>query len=68
VIGVLLTIVGGLVGSGGGLLTSVAFAQRNLKDIPAPDPSAELAAMQIGEGFEVNLYASNQAYDSCDTN
>lgn len=39
-----------------------ALAQRDLRDIPKPDPAAELAAMQIGEGFEVSLYASDPAF------
>ncbi|MEZ6137893.1 MAG: hypothetical protein R3C53_23645 [Pirellulaceae bacterium] len=36
-----------------------ALAQRELTDIPVPDPVAELAAMQVAEGFEVNLFASD---------
>jgi putative heme-binding domain-containing protein len=38
---------------------SPAAAQRNLTNIPAPDPAAELAAMQVAEGFEVNLFAAD---------
>ena len=36
-----------------------ALAQRGLKDIPSPDPAAELAAMQIADGYEVNLFAAD---------
>jgi putative heme-binding domain-containing protein len=36
-----------------------ALAQRGLKDIPSPDPVAELAAMQVAEGYEVNLFAAD---------
>ena len=36
-----------------------ALAQRNLKDIPSPDPDIELKSFQVAEGFEVNLYASD---------
>ena len=36
-----------------------ALAQRGLKDIPDPDPAAELAAMQVAEGYEVNLFAAD---------
>lgn len=39
-----------------------AFAQRDLRDIPKPDPEAELAAMHIADGYEVNLYASDPAF------
>ncbi len=42
--------------------SSPAWAQRDLRDIPTPDPVAERQAMQIGEGFEVNLYASDPAF------
>ncbi len=38
---------------------SPAYAQRGLKDIPAPDPVAELAAMQVADGFEVSLFAAD---------
>jgi len=34
-------------------------AQRNLKDIPIPDPALELKSFQVADGFEVNLYASD---------
>jgi len=36
-----------------------AFAQRDLKDIPAPDPELERKSFRVAEGFEVNLYASD---------
>ena len=36
-----------------------AHAQRGLKDIPTPDPAAELAAMQVAEGYEVSLFAAD---------
>jgi putative heme-binding domain-containing protein len=36
-----------------------ALAQRGLKDIPSPDPAAELAAMQVADGYEVNLFAAD---------
>ncbi|QDV22746.1 PVC-type heme-binding CxxCH protein [Aureliella helgolandensis] len=39
--------------------TTPAHAQRDLTDIPQPDPVAELAAMQVAEGFEVNLFAAD---------
>ena len=39
-----------------------ANAQRDLRDIPTPDPAAELAAMRIGEGFEVNLFAADPMF------
>ncbi|MFM7034805.1 MAG: PVC-type heme-binding CxxCH protein, partial [Planctomycetia bacterium] len=36
-----------------------ALAQRGLKDIPVPDPVAELAAMRVAEGYEVSLFAAD---------
>lgn len=36
-----------------------ALAQRGLKDIPLPDPAAELAAMQVADGYEVSLFAAD---------
>ncbi|MEK6235815.1 MAG: hypothetical protein N2C14_13990, partial [Planctomycetales bacterium] len=46
-----------------GLLTlaafSPAFAQRNLKNIPPPDPEIERKSFQVAEGFEVNLFAAD---------
>lgn len=35
------------------------WAQRNLKDIPSPDPSIELASFKVADGFEVNLWAAD---------
>ncbi|MCC9607332.1 HEAT repeat domain-containing protein [Blastopirellula sp. JC732] len=43
------------------VLTANAFAQRDLKDIPDPDPAKELETFLIADGFEVNLYASDPA-------
>ncbi|MBX3412881.1 MAG: HEAT repeat domain-containing protein [Pirellulales bacterium] len=42
-------------------LTSPALAQRELKDIPDPDPRIELESFQVAEGFEVNLFAADPA-------
>ena len=39
--------------------TSWAGAQRNLKEIPSPDPAVELASFVVADGLEVNLYASD---------
>ena len=39
--------------------TSALFAQRNLKDIPPPDPKLEQETFILAEGFEVNLYAAD---------
>jgi len=39
--------------------TTTVQAQRNLKDIPVPDPALELKSFQVADGFEVNLYASD---------
>jgi glucose/arabinose dehydrogenase len=35
------------------------WAQRNLKDIPDPDPEIERKSFIVADGFEVNLYASD---------
>ena len=40
-------------------LIDTAIGQRNLKDIPNPDPDLEKATFIIPDGFEVNLYASD---------
>ena len=40
-------------------LIDTAVGQRNLKDIPNPDPDLEKATFIIPDGFEVNLYASD---------
>lgn len=37
----------------------VALAQRNLTDIPKPDPVAEMAAMKLADETAVNLYAAD---------
>src|SRR5262249_35789418 len=36
-----------------------AFAQRELKEIPLPDPELERQSFQVAEGFEVSLYAAD---------
>jgi len=36
-----------------------AFAQRELKDIPVPDPELERQSFTVADGFEVNLYAAD---------
>lgn len=36
-----------------------AFAQRDLRDIPPPDPEQERQALQLGGGLEINLYAAD---------
>jgi putative heme-binding domain-containing protein len=41
------------------LFAAPALAQRGLKDIPLPDPAAELAAMEVAEGYEVTLFAAD---------
>ncbi len=40
----------------------VVYAQRELTDIPKPDPVAERAAMVLGEGIEVELFASDPMF------
>ena len=40
-------------------LVSSASAQRNLKDIPPPDPELERKTLEMAEGFEVNLFAAD---------
>lgn len=44
------------------VLTSPAWAQRNLKDIPNPDPEVERESFIIAEGHEVNLFASDPQF------
>jgi len=39
--------------------TSSAVAQRNLKQIPDPDPELERKSFVVADGFEVNLFASD---------
>lgn len=41
------------------LISPCVFAQRNLKDIPSPDPELERKTFIVPEGFEVNLYAGD---------
>jgi len=41
------------------ILLQQVSAQRELKNIPAPDPELEKATFQVPEGFEVNLFASD---------
>ncbi len=38
---------------------STAVAQRNLKDIPDPDPEEERKTFVVADGFEVNLFAAD---------
>ena len=39
--------------------TASAIAQRDLKDIPIPEPDLEQRTFVLPEGFEVNLYAAD---------
>lgn len=41
------------------VFASTTSAQRNLTDIPDPDPSVEKATFFLPEGFEANLFASD---------
>ena len=41
------------------LATTPVCAQRDLKDIPSPDPELERATFVVPEGFEVNLFAGD---------
>jgi len=41
------------------LIGDAAFAQRDLTDIPDPDPQKELAQLKVADGFEVTLFASD---------
>ena len=41
------------------LLVVQAAAQRNLTEIPPPDPELERQSFQVADGFEVNLYAAD---------
>src|SRR5262245_32025591 len=38
---------------------AAVFAQRDLKDIPDPDPEIERQSFKVAEGFEVNLFAAD---------
>src|SRR5690242_14571924 len=40
-------------------LVAPLHAQRDLTDIPDPDPEIERRSFQVAEGFEVNLYAAD---------
>jgi len=40
-------------------LASPALAQRDLKDIPSPDPEEERKSFIVADGFEVNLFAGD---------
>ncbi len=42
-----------------GALAPGAYAQRELKVIPDPDPELERQSFQLGDGLEVNLYAAD---------
>ncbi len=42
-----------------GLIPTIAFAQRDLKDIPIPDAEEERKTFIIADGFEVNLFAAD---------
>ena len=39
--------------------TSPAHAQRDLKDIPPPDPELERQTLQLADGLEINLFAAD---------
>lgn len=41
------------------LAPTAAHAQRDLTDIPLPDPEVELQSFRVAEGFEVNLFAAD---------
>ncbi|MCA8997766.1 MAG: sorbosone dehydrogenase, partial [Planctomycetaceae bacterium] len=41
------------------LFVAPLYAQRDLKDIPPPDPELEKATFQLPKGFEVNLFAAD---------
>jgi putative heme-binding domain-containing protein len=41
------------------LMYQSSWAQRDLRDIPAPDPVAERAAMRVDDAVEVELFASD---------
>ena len=41
------------------LTSSQLFAQRDLKNIPDPDPELERKTFVVAEGFEVNLFAAD---------
>ena len=41
------------------VVTAPSFAQRDLKNIPVPDPELERQTFKVPEGFEVNLFAAD---------
>lgn len=41
------------------LIPAALFAQRNLKDIPDPNPELQAQSFQVHEDFEVNLFAAD---------
>lgn len=41
------------------LSTSIVYAQRELKDIPDPDPELERKSFIVADGFEVSLFAAD---------
>ncbi len=41
------------------LFCSSALAQRDLKDLPDPDPEVERKSFVVADGFEVNLFAAD---------
>lgn len=41
------------------VLTTSAFAQRDLQDIPVPNPEEERKSFIVADGFEVNLFAAD---------
>ncbi len=41
------------------LLAKHASAQRDLKNIPDPDPELERKTFVVADGFEVNLFAAD---------
>ena len=41
------------------LMAAPAFGQRDLTDIPDPDPAAELAALRVADGWEATLFAAD---------
>ena len=41
------------------VVAGTARAQRDLKNIPDPDPELERQALQVADGFEVNLWAAD---------
>jgi putative membrane-bound dehydrogenase-like protein len=43
------------------LAAAPVLAQREITDIPDPDPQIELDSFQVAEGFEVNLFAADPA-------